>query len=204
MTDRRTSRQRILAAGTVVGVTTLSGVLRRTRPANEVTTWTLWSPLTSSCGGDYPNHANNALDFGGSAGAWVYVYFDAGPFKGYAKVTNGNLWSCSTAYELDHRKVTFDLYADDASTVIGNGLAEHVLPFATTGSWVWGGGGVLCQIAGGSIPDCDGVEPDDPECDCWTAPHVHYGANGSKLPYWDASCHSVTAGKTACWQWAVP
>ncbi len=196
----------MLRAGTVAVFSFLSGVsgvTRRTvRIAKADGTWTLWSPKSTSCASDYTGHYDNALDFGGTSGEWVYLYFDAGPLKGSAKITQ-IINSCSTTLiDGSHRKVLFELYKDDGVSLVGSGVAEHVVPQVAQNQWVWGGGGGFCTLGGGYI-NCAG-NPPPAACSCWTGAHVHYGASGAKIPEWvDLGCQSVQAGKTACWSFWV-
>jgi len=200
------SRRSMLRSGVIAGVSFLLGVTgvkqRTVRIAKANGTWTLWSPKSSFCASDYVGHADNALDFGGTSGEWVYLHFDAGPLKGAAKITQ-IINSCSTALiDGSHRKIIFELYKDDGVSVVGSGVAEHVVPQVALNQWVWGGGGGFCTLGGGYI-SCAG-DPPPAACRCWTGPHVHYGASGAKIPQWvGLGCQSVQAGKTACWSfWA--
>ncbi len=203
MTTRR-SRRTILKGGATALAGLALGLSRLPRfaePAKAAGTCTLWNPMSSTCASDYAGHYDNALDFAAGAGSWVSLYFDAGPLKGAGKITNNNLWTCSAAWHADHKKVSFELYKDDGITLVGYGIAEHVIPQVQVNQWVWGGGGGFCTLGGGTPPTC----PGDAECSCWTGPHVHYGANGSKLVNWVGyGCQNVTAGKTACWSWQTP
>lgn len=162
-------------------------------------TWTLYAPCTTtgiwpSCASDYSGHPDHALDFAEAAGTPVKVYFNAGPFVGWCKITDASGWSCSTACFSWHKRVSFELYDDCAPALkVGSGVASHVTSSVANGQWYSGAGGTIAFIAAGQ----SGVP--QPPSNCWTAVHVHYGAPGmTKVPTW-GSCHAATAGKTACW-----
>jgi hypothetical protein len=186
-----------LLAGTVALVTGafFGRSLGRAAPSG---TWTLYAPCNAECDATYPycasdyyGHPDNALDFGGPEGRAVQVYFSAGPYTGYAKVTEiGD--SCSSAYFTHHRRVEFELYDDCSRKVPGDPcVASHVTTTAVKGQIFSGAGGAIASNGGGS-----GVCNNQ----CWCGAHVHYGAPGmSKLVNWYNGSYSAQAGKTACW-----
>lgn len=115
----RRNFHRILAGATTGLAAWRFGSRTRVRAA-PAGTWTLFAPCSVTspyAAGDYPGHSDNALDFGGAGGTSpgsgtpVQVYFNAGPFTGFAKIANVGT-SCSSAYFSWHKRVTFDLYDD--------------------------------------------------------------------------------------------
>lgn len=158
-------------------------------------TYRLKTPL-SGYARDYSGHGDNAVDFAASGGTYIDILASKDGTANYQYATVlGITTSCSSWSYPQHKRISFKLSETWNGTAWGTGVISHSVPLVGIGGRINANGHWIAYIGYGDPSEYY----DD---NCWTGPHAHFGANGTKQRnYIGQGAVWVTEGALDQWKW---